>query len=161
MGGGGWGMGGGGPPAPTRARPPCVHVDSDWCDCLASVLCGLGAGAHINTAPQWRVQEQAAAFIAGIKKNPECWKLCVERFSISPYPEVKFWCLQTLHEVGAWHTLASLARARRAPGRARHIYCSSCATTPHPLASLAWGVGWPACGHSRLCNASHSCAQQG
>jgi hypothetical protein len=46
------------------------------------------------------VQERATAYVANIKQSSDCWKLCVERFRSSLYPEVKFWCLQTLEEVG-------------------------------------------------------------
>ncbi|GFH22223.1 tRNA exportin, partial [Haematococcus lacustris] len=45
------------------------------------------------------LKERADAFIRDIKQNPEVWRLCIERFSVTGYPEVKFWCLQTLHEV--------------------------------------------------------------
>jgi hypothetical protein len=44
-------------------------------------------------------QERASNFISEIKTSPEVWKLCLERFSVSGYSEVKFWCLQTLLEV--------------------------------------------------------------
>ncbi|KAJ9528951.1 hypothetical protein QJQ45_000515 [Haematococcus lacustris] len=44
------------------------------------------------------LKERADAFIRDIKQNPEVWRLCIERFSVTGYPEVKFWCLQTLHE---------------------------------------------------------------
>lgn len=52
-------------------------------------------------------QERANAFIAEVKRTPDVWRLCLERFSVSAFPEVKFWCLQTLHEVRG--------DARRAP----------------------------------------------
>ena len=45
------------------------------------------------------LQERATAFIDGVKKDPQCWQLCVTRFSETGYAEVKFWCLSTLHEV--------------------------------------------------------------
>lgn len=46
------------------------------------------------------VQDRAAEFVNQIKSNPDVWRLCTERFSVTAYSEVKFWCLQTLHEVG-------------------------------------------------------------
>lgn len=49
------------------------------------------------------MQEQAEAYLNNLKQSPEVWKLCVERFSSSGYGEVKFWCLQGLHEVGPRH----------------------------------------------------------
>jgi exportin-T len=45
------------------------------------------------------LKAQADAYVANLKKSPDCWRLCVERFSVTGYPEVKFWVLQTLHEV--------------------------------------------------------------
>lgn len=38
------------------------------------------------------------AFLDNAKAQPAVWRLCVERFSSCGYAEVKFWCLQTLHE---------------------------------------------------------------
>lgn len=63
---------------------------------------------HLRTAAALfadeTIQARAAEYIAGIKQSPECWKLCVERFGSSGYPEVRFWCLQTLQEVsGSMH----------------------------------------------------------
>ncbi|WIA12173.1 hypothetical protein OEZ85_012245 [Tetradesmus obliquus] len=60
-----------------------------------AVLINFNYGGNIN--PQ--LKEQAAAYIASIKQSSDCWKLCCERFPATLYPEVKFWCLQTLHEV--------------------------------------------------------------
>mmetsp|Transcript_5354 Transcript_5354/g.11718 ORF Transcript_5354/g.11718 Transcript_5354/m.11718 type:complete len:1077 (-) Transcript_5354:655-3885(-) len=59
------------------------------------------------------LKERAAQFVDSIKKSPECWKLCIERFSGTPYPEVKFWCLQTLHEIvrTSYRNLPADARA--------------------------------------------------
>lgn len=50
------------------------------------------------------LQERAAAYVANIKQSSDCWQLCVERFRSSAYPEVKFWCLQTLQEVRQYQT---------------------------------------------------------
>jgi hypothetical protein len=44
-------------------------------------------------------QARANSYVNDIKRSPEAWGLCVERFSVTAYSEVKFWCLQTLHEV--------------------------------------------------------------
>lgn len=46
------------------------------------------------------MQAQAEAYLNDLKKSGP-WRLCLERFSPSSYQEVKFWCLQTLHEVRA------------------------------------------------------------
>lgn len=45
------------------------------------------------------LQEQAMAFLSSTKLLPNVWQLCIERFSVCAYQEVKFWCLQTLQEV--------------------------------------------------------------
>ncbi len=45
------------------------------------------------------LKERATAFVNDVKKNPDAWRLCCERFSTSAYTEIKFWCLQTLLEV--------------------------------------------------------------
>jgi hypothetical protein len=45
------------------------------------------------------IQARASSFVNDIKQSPDVWGLCVERFSVTAYSEVKFWCLQTLHEV--------------------------------------------------------------
>ncbi len=44
-------------------------------------------------------QRRAAAYCEEVKKSPGCLELCLTRFPTSPYIEVRFWCLQTLHEV--------------------------------------------------------------
>ncbi|KAK3288404.1 hypothetical protein CYMTET_4114 [Cymbomonas tetramitiformis] len=45
------------------------------------------------------LKEQALAYLENLKALPNCWQLCLERFSPSSHAEVKFWCLQTLLEV--------------------------------------------------------------
>lgn len=58
----------------------------------AILICFSGSdGQHLK--------EQATAYLSNLKQSVDVWKLCVERFSGSAYQEVKFWCLQTLHEV--------------------------------------------------------------
>ncbi len=44
-------------------------------------------------------QRRAAAYCDEVKRSPECLQLCLTRFTTSHYLEVRFWCLQTLHEV--------------------------------------------------------------
>lgn len=44
-------------------------------------------------------QARAEQYVSDVKKSPDCWQLCLERFSVTTYQEVKFWCLQTLHDV--------------------------------------------------------------
>lgn len=46
-------------------------------------------------------QARAVAYCDEVKASPSCLQLCLTRFSSSPYLEVRFWCLQTLHEVCA------------------------------------------------------------
>jgi len=45
------------------------------------------------------LQERTQAYCAEIKASPDCWRLCADRFAATSYVEVKFWCLQALHEV--------------------------------------------------------------
>ncbi|KAG1677608.1 hypothetical protein FOA52_010389 [Chlamydomonas sp. UWO 241] len=45
------------------------------------------------------LKERATSFINEVKSNPEVWRLCCERYGTSQYTEVRFWCLQTLHEL--------------------------------------------------------------
>jgi hypothetical protein len=66
--------------------------------------------AHCALLPSARSQERATVYLDQLKASSDGWKFCVERFSATPYPEVKFWCLQTLHEV-------------RAPPAAPHCLC--------------------------------------
>ena len=61
---------------------------------------GSCSGAARLTLPLIaHAQARATAFVADIKANPEVWRLCCERFPSTQYSEVRFWCLQTLHEV--------------------------------------------------------------
>jgi exportin-T len=53
------------------------------------------------------LQERAAAFVDEIKRSPDVWRLCAERFSVTAFQEVKFWCLQTLHEVNEFRAEGS------------------------------------------------------
>jgi len=64
-------------------------------DTEKAILISFDYGGAIDPA----LKERANAYISSIKQSPICWKVCVERFSASNYVEVKFWCLQTLHEV--------------------------------------------------------------
>lgn len=41
---------------------------------------------------------QAQSYLQSIKQSPECWQLCLSHFGSSGYVEVRFWCLQALHE---------------------------------------------------------------
>ncbi len=45
------------------------------------------------------LQERTQAYCAEVKASPDCWRLCADRFATTGYVEVKFWCLQALHEV--------------------------------------------------------------
>lgn len=45
------------------------------------------------------LKQQAHSYLDGIKQSSQCWELCLNRFDCSNYVEVKFWCLQTLHEL--------------------------------------------------------------
>lgn len=80
------------PPPPLLPR--ASEAAAPACRCL---LTRARTATRIPTT-----QERAAGYIASIKQSPDCWRLAVERFGSTQYPEVKFWCLQTLHEVGGW-----------------------------------------------------------
>ncbi|CAL8470725.1 g10267 [Coccomyxa elongata] len=45
------------------------------------------------------LKARALAYCDEVKASPSCLQLCLTRFASSPYIEVRFWCLQTLHEV--------------------------------------------------------------
>ena len=42
------------------------------------------------------LRDRAVTFLAEAKTSPECWRHCVARYPVTTYPEVRFWCLQTL-----------------------------------------------------------------
>lgn len=73
-----------------------LHQQEQQQQCGSSRCC---QGRHSPSLLLACLQEQAAAYIASIKQSSDCWKLCCERFPATLYPEVKFWCLQSLHEV--------------------------------------------------------------
>ena len=74
-------------------------------------------------------QARATTFVSEVKANPEVWRLCCERFPVTQYPEVKFWCLQTLHEVsaGRWQRPACMHTCMRGAGL--RLWCTH---VPHP-----------------------------
>ena len=45
------------------------------------------------------VQERATAYCNDTKAQPQSWQLCLEKYTTTSYLEVRFWCLQTMHEV--------------------------------------------------------------
>lgn len=45
------------------------------------------------------MQERAVAYLNDIKAQPQCWQICLEKYATTSYLEVRFWCLQVLHEV--------------------------------------------------------------
>ena len=45
------------------------------------------------------LKQQAQSYLAGVKGSPQGWEMCLSRFDGSAYVEVKFWCIQTLHEL--------------------------------------------------------------
>ena len=48
-----------------------------------------------------QLKAKAVSYCDEVSQNPACLALCIERYGSSSYMEVRFWCLQTLHEVGA------------------------------------------------------------
>jgi hypothetical protein len=90
------------------------------------------------------MQAQAMAYLDNAKAVPTVWQLCVERFSGCAYAEVKFWCLQTLHDcVKARHASCPPEEQQQVRfGRRRRCTCDengdrggsqSGDTTPPPL----------------------------
>ena len=47
-----------------------------------------------------QLKAKAVSYCDKVIQNPACLALCIERYGSSSYMEVRFWCLQTLHEVG-------------------------------------------------------------
>ena len=46
-----------------------------------------------------KLQDRAVAYLNETKAQPQCWQICLERYAATAYIEVRFWCLQALHEV--------------------------------------------------------------
>ena len=55
-----------------------------------------------------QLKAKAVYYCDEVIQNPACLALCIERYGSSSYMEVRFWCLQTLHEVGAAARLRGL-----------------------------------------------------
>ncbi|KAK9827309.1 hypothetical protein WJX81_002974 [Elliptochloris bilobata] len=45
------------------------------------------------------IKAHAAAYCEEVRRSADCWQLCLQRFSASSFVEVRFWCLQMLHEM--------------------------------------------------------------
>ncbi len=48
-------------------------------------------------------QDRAVTYCNEYRAQPQCWQLCLEKYSNTAYMEIRFWCLQTLHEVCEAH----------------------------------------------------------
>ncbi|CAK9198433.1 unnamed protein product [Sphagnum troendelagicum] len=46
-----------------------------------------------------QLKAQAMAYCEQAKQSPKIWHACLDKFRVSQYAEVQFWCLQTLEEV--------------------------------------------------------------
>ena len=57
----------------------------------ASASLWRGRRAHSPCAHRYFPQARAASFIADVKKNPDVWRLAIERFSTSTHLEIRFW----------------------------------------------------------------------
>ena len=66
---------------------------------LRTIVCVRRPMSGDETCAYALRQERAQAYCAGVKTSPDCWRLCADRFAATAYVEVKFWCLQALHEV--------------------------------------------------------------
>ncbi|KAK4784101.1 hypothetical protein SAY86_018469 [Trapa natans] len=45
------------------------------------------------------LKSQAVAYCQQIRENPTICRICIEKLRSCMFPQVRFWCLQTLHEV--------------------------------------------------------------
>lgn len=57
----------------------------------------VAANSHSKSGLE--IQERAVAYCNEAKAQPLSWQLCLEKYSTTAYLEVRFWCLQSLHEV--------------------------------------------------------------
>ena len=64
------------------------------------------------------LKAQAQTLLQGVKASPGAVQLCLERFEGSPYVEVKFWCLQALHDAVRGEGYAALPPPARAAVKA-------------------------------------------
>ncbi|XP_047961754.1 exportin-T-like [Salvia hispanica] len=64
-------------------------------DLEKAILISFDESGSINSV----LKEQAAAFIQQVKDRPSICSICIEKFCVSNLVEVKFWCLQCLHEI--------------------------------------------------------------
>ncbi|KAL1551758.1 exportin-T-like isoform X2 [Salvia divinorum] len=64
-------------------------------DLEKAILISFDESGTINSV----LKEQAAAFIQQVKDRPSICTICIEKFCVSNLVEVKFWCLQCLHEI--------------------------------------------------------------
>lgn len=78
------------------------------------------------------LQDQAEAFIAGVKADARCWELCCDKFTRTDHVEVRFWCAKTLFEVSRVNL--TRAQAPRAPEPAVQALRLSCLQ----LATVHW-----------------------
>ena len=68
------------------------------------------------------MQARAGAYCEEVRRSAECWQLCLQRFSSSSFVEVRFWCLQTLHEVRRAAGCVPAARCDQGPA-VKHVCC--------------------------------------
>ncbi|XP_057786716.1 exportin-T isoform X2 [Salvia miltiorrhiza] len=64
-------------------------------DLEKAILISFDESGTINSL----IKLQAAAFIQQVKDTPSICSICIEKFCLSNLVEVKFWCLQCLHEI--------------------------------------------------------------
>ncbi len=77
-----------------------------------------------------QLKAKAVNYCDEVIQNPACLALCIERFGSSSYMEVRFWCLQTLHEVGAAIGLFKAKKAAVLSGAALLVTASACRFWP-------------------------------
>ena len=72
------------------------------------------------------LKAKAVNYCDEVIQNPACQTLCIERYGSSSYMEVRFWCLQTLHEVGAAIRLFRPKRLQFPSGAGVLVKASAC-----------------------------------
>lgn len=64
-----------------------------------AILISFDQTGSVNAA----LKTQAQAFLSSTQQSQDFWRLCLTRLESSPYVEVRFWCLQSLHELIQGH----------------------------------------------------------
>ena len=94
-----------GAPAGAGAAPRGAMAD----DFEKAVLFSFDQSGAVDAA----LRAQALSLLASAKAQPDAWQLFLARFQASQYVEVRFWCIQALHELVAARHSALPPHARQ------------------------------------------------